>query len=334
MLVLSRRDVEALLDLDELVDAVAAAMVELSAGRASMPRRAAALVPERHAMLAVMPAFLASPGAGALVTKAVSLFPGNLSRPTHQAVVCCFDPDDGTPLAVMDGTLITAARTAAASALATRLLARPDAREVVVIGTGVQAATHARAHARLPGVEVVRIAGRSPARVAGLVDELAGPLGDAGVAVEAAPGVESAVRSADVVCATTHADRPVVSRAWLRPGTHVNSVGYNSDGEGEVDAATVADARVVVESRDTALAPPPAGAVELHRAIASGALDDEGVAAIVEIGELVAGTAAGRTDERQLTLYKSVGVAVQDAAAAALVLAAARARGVGREVEL
>lgn len=326
MLVLSRRDVETLLDLDRLVDAVAAAMADLSAGRASMPRRAAALVPERQGLLAVMPAFLPGSGTGALATKAVSLFPGNTDRPTHQAVICCFDPDDGTPLALVDGTLITEARTAAGSALATRLLARPDARVVAIIGTGVQAASHARAHVRLPGVELIRVAGRSPERVAALVDELAGVA--AGVAVEAAAGVEDAVRSADVVCATTHADRPVVERAWLRPGTHVNSVGYNTDGEGEVDMATVAAARVVVESRDTALAPPPAGAVELQRMPA----DD--VAAVAEIGELVTGRVAGRTSDDQLTLYKSVGVAVQDAAAAALVLAAARDRGVGIEVDL
>jgi ornithine cyclodeaminase/alanine dehydrogenase-like protein (mu-crystallin family) len=343
MLVLSHRDVEALLDLDELVDAVAAAMVELSAGRASMPRRAAALVPERHALLAVMPAFLGSPEApgtpGALVTKAVSLFPDNVDRPTHQAVVICFDPDDGTPLALMDGTLITAARTAAGSALATRLLARPGARVVGVIGTGVQAGAHARAHARLPGIEVVRVAGRSPDRVAALVESLAAELSDgsdgaASLTVEAAPSVEGAVRSADVVCATTHADRPAVERAWLQPGTHVNSVGYNTAGEGEVDLATIAEASVVVESRDTALAPPPTGAVELHRALAAGVLGAEDAPAIVEIGELVVGDADGRTDDRQLTLYKSVGVAVQDAAAAALVLAAARAAGAGLEVEL
>ena len=333
MLVLSRRDVEDLLDLDRLVDAVAAAMADLSAGRASMPRRAAALVPERHAMLAAMPAFLGASGAGALVTKAVSLFPDNTDRPTHQAVICCFDADDGTPLALMDGTLITAARTAAGSALATRLLARPDARVVAVVGTGVQAGAHARAHARLPGIELVRVAGRSAGAAEALVASLSDLVAE-GVAVEAAPSVEDAVRSADVVCATTHAVRPVVARAWLRPGTHVNSVGYNSDGEGEVDAATIADARVVVESRDTALAPPPAGAVELHRAIASGALTAEGVAAIAEIGELVAGHITGRTDEHQLTLYKSVGVAVQDAAAAALVLAAAQSQGAGTEVNL
>ncbi|HEV7759306.1 MAG TPA: ornithine cyclodeaminase family protein [Acidimicrobiales bacterium] len=339
MLVLSGRDVQRSLDLDRLVDAVGEALADLSAGRASMPRRAAATVPSRRAgaesgsggdaLLAVMPAFLGS--TGALVTKAVSLFPDNTDRPTHQAVILCFDPDNGTPLALMDGTYITAARTAAGSALATRLLARPDARVVAVIGTGAEARAHARAHARLPGIEVVRVAGRSAAAVDAVVADLA-DLHD--VRVEAAPSIDDAVGSADVVCATTHADRPVVVRRQLRPGTHVNSVGYNSAGEGEVDAATLGEALVVVESRDTALAPPPAGAVELHRAIAAGALSADGVAAIVELGELAAGDAAGRRDDLQLTAYKSVGVAVQDAAAAALVLAAARDQGLGTEVDL
>jgi ornithine cyclodeaminase len=332
MLVLSRREVETLLDPDRLLDAVATAMASLSAGRASMPRRAAALVPERQAMLAVMPAFLGpvgpAAGPGALVTKAVSLFPENTDRPTHQAVICCFDPETGSPLALMDGTSVTAARTAAGSALATRLLARPDARIVTVIGTGVQARTHALAHARLAGVSLVRVAGRSPAAAEALVAELRAE--GTGVEVEAAAAVEDAVRSADVVCATTHADRPVVLRQWLRPGAHVNSVGYNTRGEGEVDLAIVRDALVVVESRDSALAPPPAGAVELLRALDVGDLvPDE----VVEIGTLVgAAPGSARPDGAELTLYKSVGVAVQDAAAAALVLAAARAHDLGTDI--
>src|SRR6202165_109927 len=126
MLVLSRTDVVSLLDLDRLVDAVAAAMVDLSAGQASMPQRVAASVGHRNALLAGIPAFL--PSTGALTTKLVSLFPDNADRPTHQAIICCFDPDNGTPIAVLDGTHLTATRTAAGSALATTLLARRDAR--------------------------------------------------------------------------------------------------------------------------------------------------------------------------------------------------------------
>ncbi|HEU5004075.1 MAG TPA: ornithine cyclodeaminase family protein [Actinomycetota bacterium] len=326
MLVLSADDVAALLDLDELVGAVEAAMVDLSAGRASMPSRVAASVTDRRAMLAAMPAFL--PSAGALTTKLVSLFPENTDRPTHQALICCFDPVTGSPLAVMDGTYVTATRTAAGSALAARLLARKNAEVVSVIGTGVQAGTHARALIRLPQVKLVQIAGRDRSKVARLIDDLA----EAAVAAQPASSIEDAVRSADIVCVATHADAPVVRRAWLRPGTHINSVGYNTAGAGEIDGETVRDALVVVESRAAALGAPPSGAVELRRAIEAGLIGADYIP--TEIGEIAAGQATGRIDDEQLTLYKSVGVAVQDAAAAALILQAARARGGGLSVDM
>ena len=326
MLVLSRADVEAVLDLDRLVDALAAAMVDLSQGRADVPARMAASVASRKAFLAAMPAFL--PSAAALTTKLVSLFPENTDRPTHQAIICCFDPDNGTPVAIMDGTHVTATRTAAGSALATRLLARPGSAVVSVIGTSVQARTHAHALSRLPGVEVIQVAGRDPKKVAALAEELSA----AGIRAEVVASIEDAVRSADVVCAATHTDEPVVRREWLRPGTHVNSVGYNFAGAGEVDTDTVRDSVVVVESRAAVLAAPPSGAVELHRAIEAGAIKPDHIHA--EIGELVAGDRPGRTDQAELTLYKSVGVAVQDAAAAALVLEEARHRGIGHHIDL
>ena len=337
LLLLSRAEVESLLDLDRLVDALASAMADLSEGRASMPTRVAAMVAQREGLLAAMPAFL--PSAPALTTKLVTLFPQNRDRPTHQAIVCAFDPATGSPLAIMDGTYITAARTAAASALATRLLARPDAHTVVVLGTGVQARSHAIALSRDPRVERVVIAGRDAAAARALAEE-ARPWIAAGAAaggrpaptIEAAPSVEDAVRSADIVCLATHAPDPVAARAWLRPGTHVNSVGYNSAGKGELDGAIIRDGLLVVESRASALAPPPSGAVELRWAIEDGLITPDHVHA--EIGELVSGRATGRTDETQLTVYKSVGVAVEDAAAAALVLAAATERGIGTRVEL
>jgi ornithine cyclodeaminase len=326
VLLLSRPEVEALLDVDELVDALGAAMADLSAGLASTPPRVAARVPERAAMLAVMPAFL--PSARALVTKLVSLFPENRDRPTHQAVICCFDPDTGTPLALMDGTHITATRTAAGSALASRYLARSDAGVLLIIGTGVQARAHARAFRGWPGLELVRVAGRDRSATERLVTELEAR----GTSAEAAPTIEDAVRSADIVCATTHADTPVVRRGWLRPGTHVNSVGYNTAGEGEVDSEVIRDALVVVESRDAVLAPPPSGAVELRRAMETGIVTPNCIHA--EIGEIVAGLAEGRRDDHAITLYKSVGVAVQDAAATRLVLQAAAATGTGTSIDL
>jgi ornithine cyclodeaminase len=313
VIVLSQAEVEELLDLDALVDALADAHRELSEGKASMPPRIAAFA-ERSGLLGAMPAYLPSAG---LTCKLVSLFPENRDRHTHQALIAVFDQTNGTPIALMDGTYITATRTAAGSALATRLLAREDARVLAILGAGVQARTHADALRRVRDFDEVRVAARDRERAEAVAAE---------IGASAAASFEEAVRGADVVAATTHATEPVVLREWLAPGAHVNSVGANPAGSGEVDPAIVRDAAVVaVEYRESTLAPPPAGASEF-REVAPGN--------VVELGELVAGTKEGRTSREQVTLYKSVGVAVQDAAAAALVLAAARERAVGREIEL
>lgn len=325
MLILSRADVEAVLDLKALIEALARAMADLSAGVASVPPRIAALVPEHEGFLGAMPAYL--PSAKALTTKLVAVFPKNaaLGLETHQAVIAVFDPTTGVPLALMDGAYITAVRTAAGSALATRLLARPDARVLAILGTGVQARAHARAIPAVREVSEVRVAGRDPAKARRLAEELAGQLPARAVATYA-----EALAGADIVCATTHSREPVVRREWLSPGVHVNSVGF-TDGV-EVDAATVVDAVVVVESRAAVLGAFPAGSNDITRPIRDGLITPEHIHA--EVGELVSGARPGRTSSGQITLYKSVGIAVQDAAAAALVLAAARERGLGTEVEL
>jgi ornithine cyclodeaminase len=311
MLVLTRNEVESLLDLDALVEALAAAHAALSAGDASLPPRVAAFAGEAG-LLGAMPAYLPSVGLGC---KLVSLFPGNRDRPTHQAAIALFDPGNGSPVALMDGTYITATRTAAAAALAARLLARAEARVLALIGTGVQARSHARAFARIRAWDEIRVAGRDPEQV----ERLAAELG-----AVAAPSFEAAVRGADVVAATTHSAEPVVMADWVAPGTHVSSVGYNAPGS-ELDPELVRSATVFVESRESAFASPPAGAAELA------AVDPRSA---TELGEVVAATRPGRTSPEEITLYKSVGVAVQDLAAAALVLAAARERGIGLEIEL
>jgi ornithine cyclodeaminase/alanine dehydrogenase-like protein (mu-crystallin family) len=324
MLVLSREDVEELLDVERLVDALADAMADLSAGRASMPLRIAAKVEDADGLLGAMPVFL--PSAGVLETKLVSLFPRNAGTdlPTHQAVIVAFDPDTGHPKALLDATSITEIRTAAGSALATRLLAREEARVLAVLGTGVQAAAHARVVSAVRPFRQIVVAGRDRSRA----DRFAATVdGD----VSVAGSFRDAVEGADVVCACTHSPEPVVRRTWLGPGTHVNSVGFNPDGR-EVDAETVRDALVVVESRASVLAQPPAGSNDLLWAIRDGVVGQDHIYA--EIGELVAGTRPGRTDDEQLTLYKSVGVAVQDAAAVALVLAAAAEHGAGLHIAL
>jgi alanine dehydrogenase len=328
VLLLSRREVEELLDVDQLIDALAGAMADLSAGRASVPERIGALVSERDGLLAAMPGY--TPSAGALASKLVTLFPGNAGTelPTHQAVIAVFDPDNGRPTALLDGTAITAIRTGAGSALATRLLAREDAATIAILGTGVQAGSHARAVSRVRAFRELRVAGRDRARAEALAAELQGELD---LTVRGAASWQEACDGADVVCATTHALEPVVRRDWLAPGAHVTSVGYNPRGR-EIDDATVTDALVVVESRAAALAPVPAGSNDLLEPIERGLIGADHVHA--EIGELIEGRRAGRTSPEQVTLYKSVGVAVQDGVAATLVLSAARERGAGREVDL
>ena len=311
MLVLTRAEVEELLDLDELVDALARAHAELSAGSASMPARIAAFA-ERDGLLGAMPGYLPSAGLGC---KLVSVFPHNAGRPSHQAAIALFDPANGSPVALMDGTFITAARTAGAAALAARLLAREDATVLAIIGTGVQARSHGRAFSGLRAWEEIRVAGRDREKAEELADEIGAR----------AASFEEAVRGADVVAATTHSAEPVVRLDWVSPGTHIGSVGFAAPAGFELDPELVRAATIVVESRGSSFAPSPAGAPELA------GIDPESVA---ELGEIVAGTRPGRTSRDEITLYKSVGVAVQDLAAAALVLNAARERGAGLEIEL
>lgn len=336
MLFLNRADVGSLLDPDQLIDRLSDAMVELSTGRASIPLRTAARVAERDAILAAMPGYLPGPGAGSghgtLAAKLVSLFPRNAgtSIPTHQALIVVFDPATGTPIAVMDGELITALRTAAGSALATRLLARPEASVLAVVGTGVQARRHAEAIPRVRPIEEIRIGGRDPGRTEGLTRELEETATDGTFTVRACRTPREAVEGADIVCTTTHAAEPVLRRQWLSPGAHVNAVGVNPKG-GELDADTIRDGLVTVEWRQAALAPFPSGAADLRAAFEEGSLEETTIA---EIGEILTGARPGRSSPEQITIYRSVGVAVQDAAAASLVLETAHRRSAGTELAL
>lgn len=314
---LTAADVERALDPDALVDALADSFALLSAGRASMPPRTA--VETARGALLLMGAHVE--GRPSMTAKLVSLFPHNPPEgpPAHQAAILVFDAATGTPTALMDGTSITELRTAAASRLATRLLARPDSAVLAVLGTGVQARAHVRALARERAWREVRVAGRDRGRA----DALAGQLArETDLPVAAAGSFAEALAGADVVCAATAATEPVVRREWLAPGMHVNSVGYTTAGR-EVDADTIRDAVVVVESREAALGQ-------------SNDLRLSGVADPVdaELGELVAGIHPGRTSTEQITLYKSLGVATEDDAAAVLVLTAAEREGLGTVVDL
>lgn len=326
MLVLSRTQTEELLDLDALIDALASAMADLSAGRASVPDRIGAVVPEHAGALLAMPGYV--PSAGVLVSKLVSVYPHNteVALPTHQAVIVVFDPRSGQPVALLDGTAITAIRTGACSALSARLLARPGACLLAILGAGVQARSHARAMCRVRPIRQIRVASRNFAKASEFAAELSE---DLRTEVQAVETYREAIAGADIVCATTNSTEPVIQRSWLNPGVHITSVVY---GGREIDAATVRDALVCVESRSAALAPHPAGSQDLLEAIREGVILPEHVN--TELGELVMGTKPGRQSPDQITLYKSVGVAVQDAAAAALVIAAARKQAIGQLIDL
>ena len=299
-----------LLDLEQLLDALERVFVELSAGRTSVPPRIAAQT--ERGLLAAMPGY----ADGILETKLVSVFAGNheLGLPSHQATIALFDDRTGQPLALMDGTEITAVRTGAASAVATRALARPDARVLAVLGAGVQGRSHVDAVTRVRAFDEVRIGSRNADQAGALAAEVGGA---------ACASFEEAVDGADVVCACTDAGQPLFPADWLAPGMHVTSVGASRDGP-ELDPGVMSRGLLAVESR-VAFEPYPAGAHELQ------GLDPS---AAVELGEILAGTHEGRSSSEQITVYKSTGHAVEDAAAAGLVYRRALQEGAGTEVEL
>jgi alanine dehydrogenase len=310
VLVLSEPEVDRLLDLEELLAALAEALQSFSAGRASVPPRVAAAA--EGGILGAMPVHL--PGV-ALASKLVSVFPGNHQRGqrSHQALIAMFDPADGTPLAVMDGTRITAARTGAAAAVAAGALARPDAAVLAILGAGVQGRSHLDAFPLVRDFREIRVASRDPGHAAALAE--------VHPAARAVGSFAEAVAGADVVACCTDARQPVLEAGWLAPGAHVSSVGGTFGPE--LDPAVVRAGRVFVEWRGAATNPPPAGAHELQ------GLDPEG---LTEVGEVLAGTRPGRTGPDELTVYKSTGHAVEDAAAADLVYRRALESGAGTRV--
>ena len=331
MLILNAETVRGMLDplfdSGALVEALAPAMESLSRGEVSLPPRIAAMVEERSAYLGTMPVYLKEPEI--LAAKIISVFPENdpEHHHTHYASILLFNPKSGEPIAMLDGSDITAARTAAGSALATRLLAREEAKTLTIIGNGVQARAHAKALSRIRDLTRIQIAGRDPAKAEQLALELDAELA---ITVSSNSSIEHAVREADIICTTTHAAEPVLDWSWLKPGSHINSVGVNPQGR-EIDAATVQNARVFVEAISSALAPPPGGANELLWPIRDGLVNEDHICG--EIGALSSGGIDGRCDDTEVTLYKSVGVGVQDAVAADLVYRQAIAKGLGITLE-
>jgi ornithine cyclodeaminase/alanine dehydrogenase-like protein (mu-crystallin family) len=324
VLVLTHAEVESLLPMAECVELMAEALSELTHGRAHQPLRLVFRPPAAAGLLASMPSYRAGP-APAFAVKTVGIFPGNAARglDTHQGSVVLFDGETGELRALLSAPAITAIRTAAVSGVATRALAREDAGDLALLGSGVQARSHLQAMAAVRSLRRVRVASRRPERARAFASEAGAPC-----PIEAVATAEEAIRGADLVVTATSAAEPVVRREWIRPGAHLNVVGASLPDRREVDGATVAAARLFVDRRESA----ESEAGDYLLAVREGAIPASGHIR-AELGEVLTGTAPGRTTRDEITLFKSLGLAVEDLWAADHVYRKAARKGIGAWVD-
>lgn len=319
-----RELIEDLIPMSSCIELVQSAMVEVSRRNVDLPLRWALRAGARGSM-GMMPGYLGKPECYGI--KLVSLFPGNTSfgLSSHSGLIVLFEAEHGRPLAVMDAGYVTALRTAAASAIATRVLARADARSVAILGTGEQALFHARAMVAVnPGLKL-SIWGRREAKANSLADKLA--LEYSGT-VSIAASADEAVRDADIVCTVTGSPRPILSGRQIRSGCHINAVGASTPDRREIDDEVVLLSRYFTDYRESCLAQ----AGELRDLISKRIVDETHI--VGEIGEVLIGQVTGRTTPGDVTLYRSLGVAVQDLAVAYSAWKHAEAESAGTVVKL
>jgi ornithine cyclodeaminase len=318
---LGEKDVRAVLSMDDLIAAMETALDQYSGGGVQQPLRSVVVVGDGHAFFGVMPAYIRQPPA--LGTKLVSVYHSNaaLGLPSHLATIVLLDPETGALQAVMDGRYITEARTAAVSAASAKHLARPDARVLAVLGAGVQARSHIEALTKVRTFEEVRVWGRDPARVRALLDQVSP---QSAARMVASASAHDAAHGADVIALVTASREPVLTRASVAEGAHICAVGACRPDQREMDTALVRDARVFVDSRVGALAE----AGDLVIPIKEGAIDASHIAG--ELGDVFGGRTPGRKSAGEITIFKSLGMAVEDVAAARLAFERASERGLGR----
>ena len=323
-LLLNERDVRSVLTMPDLIDSMRAALADYSGGRAQQPLRTVLELGEQRSFFGIMPASLANPRA--VGTKLVTVFPSNHERglPSHLATIVLLDPDTGALLALLDGRYITEARTAAVSAVSADLLALPDAGALAIIGTGVQARSHLEALACVRRVTEVRVWSPTESHRSAFVKDAS----DHGMHVRAAASARDAVDGADLIAVATSSTTPVLESEWVRDGAHICAVGACRPTHRELETALVARSRLFVDSTIGALA--EAGDVVL--AIQDGAVTAAHIAG--ELGALVSRAVPGRQNPGQITLFKSLGMAVEDVAAARLAYTRAQTRGVGTELAM
>ena len=330
-LLLSELDVHDLLPMAECIDVMADALRRVAEGDAVLPLRTVLRLGETPNAFISMPAILGSGAGASLGAKIITVFPGNDATPfdAHIGVVLLFDAEHGTLLAIADASSITAIRTSAVSGLATRLLANEDAQTLAILGAGVLAMPHVEAVCAVRPIKRVRVWSRTGASAGSRAQTFAARARDTfEIDVTVCESVQDAVADADVVCTITSARAPVLEGRWLRPGTHVNAVGASIRVARELDTAAVANARLFADRRESALA--ESGDVLIP--IAEGAITDAHL--LGEIGELVTGRVTGRTSPSEITLFKSLGLAVEDVAALRHIHTKAIKTGRGVAVEL
>ncbi len=315
---LGAKDVEELLDPVGCVAAMEEAFLALARGEVFLPLRTVVRPPGSSSLLGLMPVHRGG-ARPVYALKAICIVPDNPARglDPHQGTVTLFDGASGQAVAVLDATPVTAIRTAACSALATRVLARPDARVLAVVGAGHQARAHLRVLPAILPLAEARVASRDLARARALAAE---------TGAQAFASVEEAIRGADVVVTATSARRPVLRRSWLKEGAHVNAVGACLPDCRELDAATVADSAFFVDRRESA----EKEAGDYLLALAEGAIGRDHIRA--ELGEVLAGRAPGRASPEEITVFESLGIAVEDLYAAEYVLRRAEEEGRGEVV--
>jgi len=307
----------------EAIDAMEGAFRSLSAGEARLPLRTIVWTPNRRGGLGVMPGYLPE-GLGA---KMVSVFPGNhgTELDSHQGVVLLFETERGRLVAAADATTITAIRTAAVSGLATRLLAREEAGDLAIFGSGAQARTHLDAMLAVRKIRRVRVWSRS----ADNARKFAAREGDRhGVSIEVASSAEEAARGADLLCTVTSSKEPFLRGEWLSPGAHVNAAGSSVASARELDAAAVARASLFVDRRESTVNE----GGDFLLANAEGTVTEEHIRG--ELGDVLAGKVPGRRSPGEITLFKSLGLAIEDVAAADHVHRRALGESAGIEIDL
>lgn len=323
--IIRQDEVPILLPMEECVQVVEAALRALADGDAVQPLRRATWLPDRSGLLGLMPAHLGPP---AIVgVKVVTVMPGNhgTELDAHQGAVLLFEADRGRLLAVVDASSITAIRTGAASAVATRALAREDAGDLAILGAGVQAASHLEAMRAARELRRIRVWSRTREHAREFAERESARRG---IEVKAVATPELAVEGADLVCTTTSATEPVLQGDWLDPGAHVNAVGACLPTARELDTEAVVRSRFYVDRRESALA--EAGDFLVPKS--EGAIDDDHI--VAEIGEVLIGAAPGRRSADEITVFESLGLGIYDLAAAHRVWESARGSGAGTEVEL